>query len=75
MLATCGSRLLFKHFDEPLLQNEIAELTGEPRSADDVVIYPVIVSAAGFSEQKSVVPEAPFLQPGFGDFTERFRTG
>lgn len=56
-----------KHLNLVGLDNQIGEFTFEAGSFDDVVIDPVVVTAAGFAEEAAMVFEAVSVEPFFGD--------
>lgn len=67
--------LRFEHLNFMGAHHQVCKLSLEAGSLHDVVINPMVVTAARFVEQKTVVTESVFAQPFLGDLAVLFCTG
>lgn len=64
--------LLLKHLNFVFFDHQISEFAFKTGSANEVVVYPVVVAAAGFAHHHAVVLEAVLVEPRFGYFAVCF---
>lgn len=64
-----------EHFNLVVTDDEVREFSFETGCFHDVVVNPVVIPAAGFPEQDTVVFEAVFVQPSLSNLAVRFGAG